>query len=190
MREVCKVKKSSAFIASLFFILFCSLRADAGEVEEVFDAARRGDIITLKVLIARSPKLVNARESKGGTPLQVATGMGNRTIIKYLLANGADVNAHDNDGETALHIAAVFNRYREAPLLIEKGADVNAKDNSGLTPLHQAASRGYKKVIVLLLSKGADVNALTKDGRSPTKMALLAGKDGAAKYLRAHGGKD
>jgi ankyrin repeat protein len=181
--------KSIILTLALFFVLLTA-SARAGEVEEACDVIKRGDLITLKVLVSKNPKLVNAKESKsGGTPLQVATGIGNRSIVTYLLSNGADVNAKDNDGVTALHVAAAFNRYNEASLLIAKGADVNARDKDGLAPLHQAASKGFKKVVVLLLAKGADVNALSKDGRTPLKMALLQGKDKVARYIQAHGGK-
>lgn len=46
----------------------------------------------------------NQALSKGETPLMVATGLGNVTMVKTLLAGGANVRAKDLQGVTALHI--------------------------------------------------------------------------------------
>src|SRR5581483_9589145 len=68
---------------------------------------------------------------------------------------------------------------------------VNQADAKGLTPLMQAAEgSGYlpnnAPVVALLLDKNPDVNAQDKDGRTALTLAIIEGKDDAARLLLAH----
>jgi ankyrin repeat protein len=62
--------------------------------------------------------------------LHIATAGGYSNIVKYLIANGANVNAKDTFEMTALHLASRNEQLEIVQCLIEKGADVNSKDNS------------------------------------------------------------
>lgn len=74
--------------------------------ENLIIAAERGNLLTVKELIAKGVD-VNARmPDNGGTALILASQNGHIEIVKELLAKGADVNAKTNDGKTALTQAA------------------------------------------------------------------------------------
>ena len=111
------------------------------------------------------PQDVNAKDSKGRTPLHHAAEFGEKDEVRALIAGGAPVNAQDNSGYTPLH----FVEDRDvAELLIAGGALVNAQNNSGYTPLHLVENRD---VADLLIAKGADINARTIDGDTPLHSA-------------------
>ena len=68
--------------------------------------------------------------------------------------------------------------------LIEGGADVNQQDEQGWTPLNWAAGRGNPDIVSLLVSSGADVFKVGRDLRTPYMIALAAGREAVARYLR------
>lgn len=99
------------------------------------------------------------------------------TIIKILIARGADVSVRSNDLKTPLHLAVILSNLegnnRLAEILLEHGADVNAVDGIGSTPLHYAESRDIARI---LLSSGADVNKLNSDDETPLHTAAGWGR--------------
>lgn len=72
----------------------------------VSDAAKNGDLKVIKALLKRNPRLVSSRDDRGATPLFWAAFYGHLNVVKFLVANGADVNAKDEHGETPLAAAA------------------------------------------------------------------------------------
>jgi hypothetical protein len=93
-------------------------------VEEVHEVAMCGDIIQLKMLLARYPFLVNARDKGGHTPLHRASVWGDLETAVFLIRKGADVDARSDDGMTPLHCAMVRGCAHMVKLLVEKGADM------------------------------------------------------------------
>ncbi|MDP2278894.1 MAG: ankyrin repeat domain-containing protein [Nitrospirota bacterium] len=65
---------------------------------------------------------INARNKKGGTPLIMATVLGNIEVVKLLLAKGADVNAKTSEGYTALMLAEELGNTSLVRLLKQAGA--------------------------------------------------------------------
>jgi len=111
------------------------------------------------------------------SPVADAAMRGDKTAIRDLLKQGADVNGAQGDGMSALHWAAERGDAELADMLIYAGANIAAVTRIGqYTPLHLAAKSANAPLTKALLKAGADVNARsTNSGASPLHMAASAG---------------
>jgi ankyrin repeat protein len=87
--------------------------------------------------------------------LMFASGGGHLEIVKYLLAQGANVEAKDKQGRTPLIWAAMRGQLEVVKALLEAGADINKTSMFGATPLEYAGKYNHQQVIDFLKSKGA-----------------------------------
>ena len=95
---------------------------------------------------------INSR-GNGSAPLFIAAGEGRSDVVRYLLAEGADVNAREQLGDTALTEAAYYGHEALVNELLAHGADINAIGNDG-TALDIALNRNNSAVAELLKHHG------------------------------------
>jgi ankyrin repeat protein len=120
----------------------------------------------------------------GQTPFIAAALSGDVTLMRLLLAHGADPTLKTNDGATALMAVAGINwvvaqtysrsdqEYLDAAkLCLERGNDVNAVNSQGFAAIHGAANRGFDAMIELLAAAGAKLDVKDKQGRTPMTFA-------------------
>jgi ankyrin repeat protein len=114
-------------------------------------------------------------KEEGATPLLRAALCGDLTVVKLLIAHGADPLIPTSDRTTPLMVASgvgwadgMLHEYSEdqtlevIKLLLSLGADVNAANNHGITALHGAGYKGANKAVQLLVDRGAKLDALDK----------------------------
>lgn len=139
-------------------------------------------------LIAADPELLKDSNAKGETPLVHAALTGNRKVIKFLAAHGADLKQADRDGNTVLHkLAAGESATAETiGLLVSLGADPKARNRSGATPLMTAAKSGSH--VAAFYAHDRDITQRDGAGRTLV-MAAAASKDphAAIRFLAAEG---
>jgi TPR repeat protein len=150
---------------------------DPTKVDEIVAAVQAGDFASVEKQLAGGAQINGlASEFPEATPLQIAAGAGNPSMVEFLLQHGADVKAEDTSGRTALH--SVKGDTEVTRLLLSKGANPNAKDFNGDTPLHPSGFGldNYKSVAVIntLIAGGADVNLQDFEGETPI-IKLLKG---------------
>jgi len=112
-----------------------------------------------------------------------------RSAIRMLLKQRADVNAPQADGMTALHWAAHLDDFEIARLLVKAGADVKATNHYGVASLSLACANGNTELVELLLAAGADANTAQRGGEMVLMTAARTGKVGPVKALLARGAK-
>ena len=106
------------------------------------DSARREiiaqDVITL-LAHGADPNALH----HGFTPLQIAAGLGNETIVTHLLAHGANPSQETRAGLAPIWQCVYANDFHISLHLLEAGANPNALDTEGRTPLQYLRSKGY-----------------------------------------------
>lgn len=85
--------------------------------DEVFEAAKRGDIGRLRQILATDPGAVGRKDEFGGTPLHWAALKGYAATAAFLLGAGADPAATNRSGETPLVVAQQAGKPKVAELL-------------------------------------------------------------------------
>jgi ankyrin repeat protein len=145
----------------------------------------RGLILTLIVFGWAS--IVSAQDPSPDAALRQAAQDSQMTLVKELIAKGANVNARDEAGRTPLlWVAPARDNPEMVKFLIAKGADVNAKDNEGETALMIAASQSNPGIVTALLEAGAEVNAQNSVGGTALMSAAYRANIEEMKILLAH----
>ncbi len=156
-----------------------------GAKPDVFEASALGDRETVRKLVTANPGAVNAFAADGFYPLGLAAFFGHRTIVEFLLKNGADVKTAARNAQkvTALHGGVARRDVEIVKMLLEAGADPNARQERGFVPLHDAAANGHAALVELLLKHGARADAKTDDGKTARDMATERGHKELAEKL-------
>jgi uncharacterized protein len=111
-----------------------------------------------------------------------AVKQGNRTAVRALITEHANVNAAEPDGMTALHWAVRTDDQETTQLLIRAGASVKAANRYGITPAHLAAQNGNPTITEALLKAGANPNAALPEGET---VLMTAARTGNVDVIRA-----
>jgi len=173
--------------ALVFVISIMALATGVTRADDIFAAAKRGDLFAVEHYLRKYPDSFEARDESGYTPLHWAGIRGNWEAFEALLSAGAPVNATGGDGGTPLHWACHHDRPDMVRLLLDRGADLSVSNRWGRTPLHVASRRGCDLVVALLLARGADPDATTKEGWTPLHVAYKSGHPRVVELLLARG---
>ena len=122
----------------------------------------------------------------GATPFLRAAQSGDVTLMKLLLAHGADPLIPTRNGDTALMVAAGIGwvegvtyetsekeNQEAVKLCLDLGIEVNAADGDGRTALHGAAHKGRNAVVQMLVDHGASLDVKDKGSRDTINGELL-----------------
>lgn len=152
----------------------------------VFEAAAEGNMEKLTELINAKKSLAGNSNDEGLTPLHIACDNGHIDIVRFLLANGANIEAKPKDGRTPLMHAISNDHFEIAEFLISKGANVNAASATNYTVLMQASAKGNLDIINEILLKIDNINAKNNDGRTALMNAVKFGYKEVIELLLAN----
>ena len=160
----------------------------AALLSPVLDAAKRGDLETLKAEL-RSGADVNAAQGDGFTALHWAAKTGNREVAEVLIAAGADIRATTRLGShMPLHVAAAAGQADVAEALLKAGAPVAVPTATGARSIHFAAASGDPGTLTVLADHGADLDAVEPQwGQTPLMFAAAIGRTAAVETLMEAG---
>ena len=137
---------------------------------DVFSAAERGDVATLRVLMylglnARK----NANSSRG--PMHRAASQGHPLSLQILSLMAGDPNESDCQGVSAIHTAAKGGWVECVRTLLQLGVHPDSEDIHGRTPLHYALANGHIPCRDVLLQHNACPLRCDHFGLLPTDAA-------------------
>ena len=152
--------RNSGWLLIAFLTVVLAFRGGPGQAagdNDLVEAAKKGDVATVRALIAKKAD-VNEPGRDGSTALLWAAYQSDLAMAQALIAAGARTNTPNKYGVTPLLQAS---RSGSAPIiqaLLRAGADLKAQ-TEGETPLMAAAYAGSTDAVRLMLEAGADVNA-------------------------------
>ena len=140
----------------------------------------------VKFLLRNCAKQISGHD---GSPLTIAC-LGERTIARILIENGADVNECNDRGETPLIVASFRGDSETVKLLLGNGARINEFDKERKqTAIHHASFKGHTTIVKLLINANADINKQDNYGATALLHATNAGEDACVKLLLKGGAK-
>ena len=122
-------------------------------------------------------------------PLVEAVKNQDKSAVRALLDERADVNAPQPDGATALHWAVHHDDLEVVGWLLEAGAHVDVANDYGVTPLSLASGNGRESVVRMLLVAGADLNGALPSGETVLMTAANTGQVDVVRILLARGAR-
>ncbi|XP_069496385.1 mitochondrial disaggregase [Ambystoma mexicanum] len=170
---------ASVFTAAL--LVYCNSAQNRSKGDSLLEAARTNNAQEVKRLVTAGVD-VNCRHALGWTPLMVAAISKNQSIVKALLAAGADPNLGDNFSN--VYQSAKEKSLHSLEVLVTREDEFSSRLNSrvsfkGCTALHYAVLADDYSTIRELLEKGANPLQQNEMGHTPVDYA----KEGEAKKL-------
>ncbi|KAJ4474100.1 ankyrin repeat-containing domain protein [Lentinula edodes] len=153
----------------------------------LYCAAFHGLIQSTASLIV-GPNQVQIDEPSGelGTALSAAAYSGKKSIVEFLLMNGANPNIQHGLYGTALQAAAYRGNENIVQLLLDNGAEVNSHSGKYGNAL-QAACMGKQNIVKYLLKRGADINANGGEYGNALQTAAFWGNKAIVQLLLENG---
>ncbi|XP_059478210.1 ankyrin-3-like [Neocloeon triangulifer] len=131
-------------------------------------------------LIMEAPNVINVpREPYGFTPFLNACWSGCTPLVRFMLANGANINRKTKNGDSPLYLAvrSLLDAGDQScdlnllGILLAAGCDVDEANYNGMTALHLASSAGNSAIVKWLLDHDADTKLKTSNGETALKLA-------------------
>lgn len=185
--------KSSVLFVFLIALVFVSCLKDNASVLRgigyeadgtgLLEAVGNDDSAALEIFL-KMPELLNFADKSGRNAVMLAAAKKDCTMLKKLVAAGANLKIMDNSEKMPLHYAAAGNSEECAKFLLENGADANFQDNFGrdaantLAALAKEENAGLMKIFV---GKSTDIERRDKDKKT---LFIIAAEKGYAEYIK------
>ncbi len=119
----------------------------------IFYSTFHGQAERVAEMLAFDPTLIDGRNAKGLTPLQVAASRGQCAVARVLVEAGAGVSARSGLADWPPLVWACYRGHLEmVKLLLEHGAPASEAHGN---PIHYAGQQRHKEVCRLLVEHGA-----------------------------------
>jgi ankyrin repeat protein len=137
----------------------------------------RASVQTIRFAVSLGVVLVTlpAYAGAGNSRLAEAAARGDVSVVRQLLASGADVNAADAEGTTPLHWAVWADHDPTVQELLRARASATVANAFRVTPLAIAAAYGNPVIVRRLLEAGAKADDVDASGQTLLMSAVRSG---------------
>ncbi|CAM3721621.1 ankyrin repeat domain-containing protein [Bordetella tumulicola] len=171
-------------------VVFSFARAETLTAEGLSQAARSGDLATIRQYIAAKFDLnkmsggVPSINIDGSPPISAAAANKQCSAVRLLLEGGARADTNSKYGFTPLTLAAQSGATDCVQALLEKRPRIDVKTApDGDTPLILASYQGHLEVVKLLVAAGASKTIRNGDGDNALSAAKTLGNSVVVSYL-------
>ncbi len=183
--DLCNIFKHRSCSFLIILVAVCTFFITSDE--QIVEAAKNGDLQSVKTILAQDPSRLNATDDSKYTALHWACMRAHWDVAEFLIKKGADLNVVGGDGGTQINWAAHHDNVEIIKLMVEKGAKLNIRNQWGMTELHTAIWRGCIHVVEYLLDHGSDPTIKTNEGWTAMHYAYRSGHDNIIEMLRERG---
>ncbi len=162
----------------LMFIFSISIQA-----QDVFDAARNGDLEAMNLLYEADSNCINLKNSQNYNPLILACYYDQLEFVEFLIEKKVLLNL-ENNSATALQAATYKGSTKIVSALLKYGADPNIVDANGTSPLIYATQFQHYEILKLLLKYQADQGYKDLSGNTALDYAEKLKIEKAIKILK------
>ncbi|NPV00578.1 MAG: ankyrin repeat domain-containing protein [Brevinematales bacterium] len=148
----------------------------------LFDACAVGDVDIVKYLFEHGASLIYREPVKGTYPIHEACYWDNADVVKYLLNIGMNKNLKDFAGQTPFKYAVEGENLDIIKMIVDSGAEIDNKGADGESIFHGIENI---EVVRYLVSIGLDPWMKNKHGLTALDIAVEAGNDDVAEYLKS-----
>ena len=134
-------------------------------------AASSGDAARVATLVSNRDLDVNFCTPEGWSALANAAQNGHGSIVRELLAAGAQPNPGGEASHTAICSAATSGHISVVRILLDADADPNRRSPGAMTALMGACKNGHADCVHTLLAAGADADAVDSVGRTAAALS-------------------
>lgn len=175
---------SSVLVPSLFEAF---RPAKAGQLSPLAGACLKGQLKTVKLLLAQGAELNPASNRSSSSPLHQACRNDDIEMVRYLLEQGAEVDIIDAYKVTPVMYASKYSSVDLISLLLDHKPNLHAMSFIGAAAIHWSVWPGKVEIAELLLLANAKPNQEMADGNTALHCAVLAGSVEMCKVLLRYG---
>ncbi len=160
------------------------LMASMAQAQNIHDAAKAGDLATVKKMIAEQPFMRKALDATGRSPAMAAARAGQIATVEYLLSTGIGVDEASPEGRTMLHEACDGGKFDMVKLLVTKHrASITLEDRRKWSAIHFACRQNPPEMLKFIVDQRANVNATSDLGATPLIMAVANKRQPQVEFL-------
>ncbi len=154
------------------------------QAQNIHEAAKAGDLATVKKMIAEQPFMRKALDASGRSPAIAAAKAGQIPMVEYLLSTGIGVDDATPEGRTMLHEACDSGKFDMVKLLVTKHrASVTLEDKKKWSAIHFACRQNPPEMLKFIVDQRANVNATSDLGATPLIMAVASKRQPQVEFL-------
>lgn len=148
----------------------------------LFNACAVGNVDIVEYLFENGASITYREPVKGTYPIHEACYWDNTDVVKYLLGVGINKNLKDFAGQTPFKYAVKGENLDIIKMIVGSGAETDNKGLDGQSIFHGIED---VEIVKYLVSLGLDPWMKNKYGLTPFDIAMNAGNDEVAEYLKS-----